>query len=128
MGRLEETAPKPSTLEIILLDEISGKLSDLIELIQSTIPEGRLVPIKIDLKANDEYTITYDRYAPKPFYSVMIVNRGDGDIYFGVNQGYDPDNLLESRETVEISFKRNNIYFISLKALADTTIRIWAIY
>ena len=126
-GELDRTAPKPETLQIILLDEISGKLSDLIELVKSTIPEGKLKPIKLEIKAGEDTIVNYSRYAPKPFYSCTVYV-DSGTIYIGVNEPYDPDGELKEGETLRVDAHENKIAYFHIKAVSDAKVRIMAMY
>ena len=126
--KLEKTAPKPDTLMIVLLDEISGKLEDLLDLVKGTIPDGVTVPIKLSLSKNEEKRIVYSDYTPKPFYSITIYNEGDGAILFGINSSYDPESILYRGEQYSVDMKSNKIYYIHIKALDDTTIRMIVLY
>jgi len=127
--KLEMTAPKVDVLQTILLDEISGKLGDLIELINSTIPSGGIVTIKIDLGAGEDKIIYYDSYAPHPFFSATIINDGDGAIYFGVNARYDTDNILYKGDILPIDMKKSAIRFFHIKSIdTATTVRIICLY
>ena len=127
--KLEKTAPKVDVLQTVLLDEISGKLSDLIELINSTIPSGGIVTIKIELDAGEEKIIYYDNYAPHPFHSATLINDGDGAVSFGVNTRCDPDNILYKGDILPIDMKKSAIRFFHIKSIdTASTVRIICLY
>lgn len=83
----------PTVINVVLLDEIAGRLSDLQETISKTIPQGIAESISITIEANKKQQVK----PPTPWFNFSLYNKvGSDTVYVAVNKrGADPHPVEE---------------------------------
>lgn len=100
MSSSDEPKPRGPPMEIMLLDEIAGKLSDLLDFETTRQPEGVTEPIE-PIVVSDVRRIVR---AVKPWISLMIFNDGPEDVWVIVNseKSVEP-HLVRAGETYNVN-------------------------
>ena len=114
----------PKALQTILLDEISGKLSDLKETIELGYTSGEMENTTI-VVGTDGYMLR----PTSPLFSVSIFNDGPNPVYLSINYSRkitSADPPLNVGESIDIQKKKaqiERIYFQTL--VGQATLRLF---
>jgi hypothetical protein len=109
----EEKRVRPDVLVAGLLDEIAQRLMAVEQLMREQVPEGVVEPIEPVSVTDEVRRVT----APvKPWFDVVVVNDGPGDVYVIVNPDRSYDwHRVPMDETYRVDMKRGIIKDVLLR-------------
>lgn len=115
----------PEAMTVILLDEVSGKLSDMKKHMEWSEQGGRLVPLNLSI------TALYEHACTPPWYSCTIFNDGPNPVYIDVNRDNNAVNLvtpLNNGENLVVDYEQPKIDFLYFGVVAGQTanVRVFA--
>ena len=115
----------PEVMQTILLDEIAGRLRDIMEFQRDTVAEGGLDTPTMTI-TDEPKEVKLGRWL-----SLTITNDGTADVYlfFQRKRPGSLDSPIKSGETIQMDQKRKvarPIYIVTSSGSA--TIRLWVLY
>ena len=119
----------PPDIRIVLLDEISGKLSDLIELTKRQIPLGIVKPMKFTIGTSLKTIDLTKQAGGHKAVGVTIINDGPDSLYYAVNQYIvDKDFELKVDSVIPINFGVPVIEVITFISDGTSNVKLIATY
>jgi len=125
---------EPGPIDVVLLDEIAGRLADLTEVqqkilkhIEETTPEGR--DVLVFEGTVDPPVKGVDPVKDYPYHRLFraeVINKGPNTVYSRVNA--EKEVPLESEESIVFEKPKAQIEYITLRQEASTTVKILGRY
>lgn len=126
MAKLEREKGKitPEAHQSIMLDEIAGRLADLMDHIKETTPEGVDFPISDVLVTNITIINFVKEYPYRKIRSLdPIFNKGPNTAYIRINEET-KEIPVEDRESIRITRPKPTIEYITVRVATDESATI----
>lgn len=127
MGKREVDAKaSPEAVNIILLDEIAGKLGIMLDRMQEAEQGGMLHPMTLAVT-----NVLQEWICSPHWYSVTVINDGPNPVYIDVNREANAQNLttpLNITENIVVNYNKPKIEYLYLRCqpAQTATVRMFA--
>lgn len=123
----EKLRTPPEAPMVILLDEISGRLADILRHIEETTPEGKDVLVFEDtVDPPGKFVDVVKNYPYHRLFRAEVINKGANTVYVRVNE--EKEMPIEPEESIVFEKPKAQIKGISLRLDAATTLKILGRY
>ncbi len=122
----EEMRISKSPLEIVLLDDMAGQLSEMLEIMRKQVPLGRIDPFSIQV-------LTTEFVAHKigwPWMSFSVTNDGPAIVEFFVNRIGQRASVINPGEVLNFDFKFPVVEYVwvKLQTAGTSNLRFFGVY
>jgi len=126
MAKPEKGKVSPEAYQSVMLDEIAGRLADIMEHLKETTPEGVDFPIEDILVTGTSVVNFVKDYPYRKIRSLdPVLNKGPNTAYIRVNEEA-KEIPVEDREDVPISRPKATIEYVTIRVASgeSATIRM----